>query len=142
MSRGPDPEEPIVPIVWVDEDVGSGERPTNLNHLHLHVRDTAPSQRFYETWFGFRIHTRHHDLVFLRNADSFDLALMPDPEPVKLPDWFHFGFRLESADAVRQLFARMKAAGVAFRRPLVDEADLVTFRCEDPDGYAVEVYWE
>ena len=114
----------------------------DLNHLHLHVRDVARSRRFYETWFGFGLHARHDDLVFLRNSEGFDLALMPDPEPTKLPDWFHFGFRLESADAVRQLYERMKAAEIAFRRPLLDEADLVSFRCEDPDGYAVEVYWE
>src|SRR5207247_542426 len=112
------------------------------NHLHLHVRDSALSQRFYESWFEFRPHARHGDLVFLRNAHGFDLALMPDPEPARLPDWFHFGFRLESADAVRRLYARMKSDGVAFRRPLHEDGDLVSFRCEDPDGHAVEVYWE
>jgi catechol 2,3-dioxygenase-like lactoylglutathione lyase family enzyme len=114
----------------------------DLNHLHLHVRDLGRSRRFYETWLGFREHAWYEDLLFLRNAHGFDLALMPDPAPAPLPDWFHFGFRLESAAAVRELHERMRAAGVPFRRALHEEPELVSFRCEDPDGCAVEVYWE
>ncbi len=114
----------------------------HLNHLHLHVYDTERSRRFYEAWFGFREHARHDELLFIRNGEGFDLALMPDPHAVALPEWFHFGFRLESAAAVRELYHRMQAEGVALRRPLLDETDFVSFRAEDPDGYAVEVYWE
>ena len=112
------------------------------NHLHLHVRDVAKSRQFYVAWFGFREHVRHGELLFLRNAEGFDLALMPDPDPARLPDWFHFGFRLDAPEAVRELYRRMKSGGVPLRRELHQDPDLVSFRCEDPDGYAVEVYWE
>jgi catechol 2,3-dioxygenase-like lactoylglutathione lyase family enzyme len=59
-----------------------------------------------------------------------------------LPSWFHWGFKAESAAAVRELHDRMEAAGVAIIKALVSEPDLVMFRCADPDGHAIEIYWE
>ena len=114
----------------------------DVNHLHLHVGDLARSERFYTTYLGFRRHVRHGDIIFLRNGDGFDLALAPEPGAADVPDWFHFGCRLASAEEVRAVHARMTADGVDLRRQLVDDADLVSFRAVDPDGYGVEVYWE
>ena len=115
---------------------------SDLNHLHLHVRDVERSQRFYASWFGFRAHARYDDIQFVRNADDFDLALAPDADPEAFPPWFHFGFRLSSRDDVRTLYERMAAEGVPMREPLSEEGDLIWFRCLDPDGYLLEVYWE
>ena len=110
----------------------------NLNHLHLHVRNLTKSRRFYETYFGFREHARHGRILFLRNRRGFSLALAPAAKVERFPAWFHYGFRLPSASAVRRLHGRLgRAAG-----PLGDEAGYVWFRCTDPDGYAIEVYWE
>ena len=114
----------------------------DLNHLHLHVRDLERSQRFYETYFDFHERVRHGDILFLQNAEGFDLALVPDREPAALPGWFHFGFRMPSAASVREFHARLAAAGERLPRPLVDEEDLVSLRVSDPDGYTIEVYWE
>ena len=114
----------------------------DLNHLHLHVRDLERSQRFYEAHFGFHERVRHGDILFLRNDDGFDLALIPDPQPAALPGWFHFGFRLPTEAAVREFQARLVAAGERLPRPLVDEEDMVSLRVCDPDGYTIEVYWE
>ena len=72
-----------------------------------------------------------------------DLALAPSPTPEPLPDWFHFGFRLGDADAVERLYRVLTEAGVAMKQPLErDDEDLTFFRCRDPDGYGIEVYWE
>lgn len=114
----------------------------DVNHLHLHVADPARSERFYTTYFGFRPHVRHGDIVFLRNADGFELALAPEPGAADVPEWFHFGCRLASPAAVREMHARLTADGIPLRRPLLDEPDFVMFRAIDPDGYGVEVYWE
>lgn len=114
----------------------------DLNHLHLHVRNLPDAQAFYERWFGFREHVRHGDLLFLRNEEGFDLALMPDPQEPGLPRWFHFGFRLASPDGVRALHARMNEAGIPLAKPLYEDEELVSFTCLDPEGYRVEVYWE
>jgi len=56
--------------------------------------------------------------------------------------WCHFGFRLNLADEVIGLHNDMARAGVAIVRPLYRDETLVSFRCADPDGYAIEVYWE
>jgi catechol 2,3-dioxygenase-like lactoylglutathione lyase family enzyme len=114
----------------------------HLNHLHLHVADVARSRAFYEAYFGFAEHARHGEILFLRNEDWFDLALAPSPEVEPLPEWFHFGFRRHLPDEVRDLYERMKEDGVRMRAGLIDEEDLVSYRCFDPDGYGIEVYWE
>jgi catechol 2,3-dioxygenase-like lactoylglutathione lyase family enzyme len=114
----------------------------SLNHLHLHARDLAASRRFYESWFGFREHCWHGEILFLRDDAGLDLALAPDPAPAPLPPWFHIGFRLSTAEAARALHARMSAAAAGSPGPLHDAADLVFFRVQDPAGVPVDVYWE
>jgi predicted enzyme related to lactoylglutathione lyase len=42
---------------------------------------------------------------------------------------------------VRELLARVSADGVQVVEE-VEEPGLVSFKCVDPDGYVVEVYWE
>jgi catechol-2,3-dioxygenase len=112
----------------------------DLNHLHLQVRHLDRSQRFYESYFRFRKPARHGGILFLRNTSGFDLALAPGKRPVSFPEWFHFGFRLSSAHAVRKLHSRMSSEGMKVS-DIEEHADYVTFRCMDPDGYSVEVYW-
>lgn len=146
-----------VPGVWADgpqpgatlgrrtgkrERHAKGDLVTDLNHLHLHVRDVERAWRFYTRHFGFAESVRHGDILFLRNRDGFDLALAPARAVESFPEWFHFGFRLDSAEAVRSLYRAMQVEGTTIRKPLVDDPDLVSFRCADPDGYGIEVYWE
>lgn len=113
-----------------------------LNHLHLRVADLDHSQTFYETWFGFRHHVRHGSTVFLRDDADLDLALAPVEALDTFPAWFHFGFRLESSAAVEALHQAMIAGGVTITQPLESWDDFSAFRCADPDGYRIEVYWE
>jgi catechol 2,3-dioxygenase-like lactoylglutathione lyase family enzyme len=111
----------------------------DLNHLHLHVKNLNRARRFYESYFQFGEHMRYGDILFLRNADGFELALVPDRKPAALPDWFHFGFRLADSTAVRKLHGRMSSAGVLINE-VEDHKGYVTFRCFDPDGYSIEIY--
>ncbi len=107
----------------------------DLNHVHLGVDDVDESAVFYER-FGFRKDVWHGGALFLRNDDGFDLALGPHGRAA-MPEWFHIGFRMPSADDVRALQATcapVRASG--------DDPDFVWFRVTDPDGYEVEVYWE
>ena len=114
----------------------------NLNHLHLKVRSVERAKSFYERFFGLKESVWHGDMVFMRDDAGMDLALAPAPSPEAMPAWFHFGFRQESAVAVARLHAEMLSAGATITEPLVEEADIVFFRCADPDGYSIEVYWE
>ena len=113
----------------------------DLNHLHLHVRNVDRSKRFYESYFGFRERVRHGNIVFLRNTSGFDLALVPDRAALSLPEWFHFGFRLGDARAVQTLRDHMSSQDVHVQ-DIEEYPGYITFRCADPDGYGIEVYWE
>jgi catechol-2,3-dioxygenase len=115
-----------------------------LGHLGLPVRDDERSLAFYATYFGFDPATaqRYDDgTVIVRNADRFDLALHPATGDLTAPAFLHFGFTMPTPEAVRTLEARLTADNI----PIVehdDEPDLVSFKCLDPDGWRIEVYWE
>jgi catechol 2,3-dioxygenase-like lactoylglutathione lyase family enzyme len=87
-----------------------------VNHLGLPVRDYQRSLRFYTAYFGFDPATAQEypdGTVIVRNADGFDLALL----------------------------ARLEADGVTIVER--DDKDAyASFKCLDPDGHRVEVYWE
>jgi len=70
-----------------------------------------------------------------------DLALAPGDRDA-FPAWFHFGFRPEGKAQVRALHHAALDAGAPILEPLTEEDDFIFFRCADPDGYAIEVYWE
>jgi catechol 2,3-dioxygenase-like lactoylglutathione lyase family enzyme len=116
----------------------------DLNHLNLRVRDADACRRFYEEHFGFRLAFAAEGGWFLRNDEGFLLALVPVERHQSLPTGFHIGFGLEAPDEVLALHGRLVAAGVApgaledFR----PGEEYVTFRCRDPDGTEIEVFWE
>ncbi len=108
----------------------------DLNHLHLGVDDLDAARAFYEK-LGFREDCFHGDAMFMVNEVGFDLALAPVGRG-EMPEWFHVGCKLESADAVRALQAELSDRVYVHG----DEPDFVWFRVRDPDGYPIEVYWE
>ena len=113
-----------------------------LNHLHLHVHSVNRARDFYARYFGLHDHVWHGEMLFMRDAaDGLDLALAPAAELDPFPEWFHFGFRLQRPDEVAVLHARLVADGVETSE-LERLDDFVVFRCRDPDGHCLEVYWE
>ena len=113
-----------------------------LKHLHLNVRDRSASEGFYAAWLGMSVARREERMTFLTDEDGFELDLMDDDQPGPMPSWFHFGYRLPSAEAVVELHRRMSEFGLAIRRPLAQDHSAALFRCADPDGYVIEIYWE
>jgi catechol 2,3-dioxygenase-like lactoylglutathione lyase family enzyme len=115
-----------------------------MRHLALAVRDQERSRRFYEQYFGFDAEPpREYDdgVLMLYNADGFSLALGLTDEPIRLPEFFHFGVGVSTPEDVRAFRERLRADGV----PIVgewDEPDYVSVKCRDPDGYVVEFAWE
>lgn len=115
----------------------------NLAHLALVVRDQARSRHFYEKYFGFDqgpSNVLDNGVLFIRNADGFELALAARDEPVAMPSFVHFGFRLNNGDEVRSLKSLIDSDGLE----VLDEeesSDHISFKCKDPDGYLIEAYW-
>jgi catechol 2,3-dioxygenase-like lactoylglutathione lyase family enzyme len=114
----------------------------NLNHIHLHVANVARAKAFYERYFGMRELVWHGDMVFMRDPAGMDLALAPTDKMEPLPSWFHIGFRLDDHAAVKTLFDRLVHDGVPINERLKVEGDFSYFRCADPDGTQLEIYYE
>ena len=114
----------------------------NINHMHLEVGSVERAKRFYQRFFGLEESVRHGDILFMRDGAGMDLALAPASEAVSPPSWFHFGFRLETPAEVERLYGKLIEAQAPMRQALGREDDLVWFRCLDPDGYEIDVYWE
>ncbi len=116
----------------------------DLNHLNLRVRDAAACRDFYEAHLGFRPAFEAEGGFFVRNDAGFLLALVPAERHQALPEGFHIGFGLDTADAVLALHASLTSAGV--RTGDVEDFQpgeaYVTFRCWDPDGTEIELFWE
>jgi catechol-2,3-dioxygenase len=120
----------------------TGDASMDIGHLHLHVRDRALAESFYRRWFGLATKSTDDAITFMTGDKDFLLALMGDPAPEPVPPWLHFGVRLESAGRVRDMLASMRAAGVEIVKPLYEDDTFASFRCADPDAYAIEVYWD
>jgi catechol 2,3-dioxygenase-like lactoylglutathione lyase family enzyme len=116
----------------------------DLNHLNLRVQDAAVCRAFYETHFGFWLAWEADGGYFLRNDGGFLLALVPVEAHQPLPDGFHIGFSLAEPEAVVRLNDELTGAGirVADVEDFRPDEDYVTFRCWDPDGTEIEIYWD
>jgi catechol 2,3-dioxygenase-like lactoylglutathione lyase family enzyme len=113
-----------------------------LGHLNITVSDLDRSAAFYGRWFGFdRVLVDYGDGTrFITDGDGFELGLHPGIPKGSATDW-HFGFLATGAAGVRDLMAALAVAGVVIS-DLEDEVGYVGFKCRDPDGYLIEVYWE
>ena len=116
-----------------------------LNHLNLRVKDSQACREFYEQYFGFRFVFEADGGQCLRNEDGFLLALIPVSSHQSLPAGFHIGFTLAVAEA-EAVVAMHGQLGAARRvGPLEDGGaaeDYISFRCWDPDGTEIEVFWD
>jgi len=112
----------------------------DITHLHLHVRDRARAADFYRRWFRLATQREDDDITFLCGSRDFLLALARETDPAPPPGWFHFGIGMPSLDALRALHTSMQRANVPIAKPWYEDEGFATFRCRDPDGYAVEIY--
>ena len=117
---------------------------TRLSHLNLRVADPVACRDFYCHHFGFQPEFEAEGGWFLRGDGGFLLAVVPTSDRRALPEGFHIGFSTQHADDVEATRRRLAGSGVSVsdledHRP---DDDYVTFRCWDPDGTEVEVYWD
>ena len=116
-----------------------------MPHLALAVRNEERSRRFYETYFGFDASPpeRMSDgVLMLFDAQGFALALKEVDERISMPSFFHFAFAGAPSPAdVAAFRERLARDGVRIVEEW-EEADYVSVKCRDPDGYVVEFAWE
>ena len=67
---------------------------------------------------------------------------MPAEDHRPLPPGVHIGFSLGSREEVDRVRTEMVAGGVGAAPLERDEDDYVTFRCWDPDGTEIELFWD
>ena len=110
-----------------------------MNHLALAVADEERSRRFYaRLGFNARMERMDDGVLMLWNAEGFQLALGPADSDARLPEFLHFGRRYPTAEDAIAAAARTEAEVVE----AWDEADYVSRKVRDPDGYVVELFWE
>lgn len=113
----------------------------DLNHLNLRVRNAEACRDFYMEHFGFEPSFEAEGGYFLSNGDGFLLALVPTASHQPMPDGFHIGFGLDEPTEVDAVHERLRTAGVAVGAVETHD-DYVSFRCHDPDGTEIEIFWE
>jgi catechol-2,3-dioxygenase len=114
----------------------------DITHLHLHVRDHERSVRFYHCWFGLATTRTEDRITFLVGSRDFLLALIEERDPAPPPPWFHFGVAMPSLESLRELHDEMRREEVPIAKAWHEEPSFASFRCRDPDGYAIELYWQ
>jgi catechol 2,3-dioxygenase-like lactoylglutathione lyase family enzyme len=112
-------------------------------HVHLHVSDLSASRAFYERFLGAPpVKVKPGYAKFLPAFAPINLALSAgESGRGKAVD--HLGFQVESREVVRELAARVKAAGLSVREEIDTNccyANQDKFWVRDPDGVEWEVY--
>lgn len=114
----------------------------NLNHVHFGTKNLATSVEFYRHYFGFEKKFEEGGTAFLANPAGFLIAVDEMKEVPELPEWYHLGFCLNSADEVLAMHQKMKAGNANIVRDLLQkEGAYASFFVKDPDGNKLEVSW-
>lgn len=69
------------------------------------------------------------------------LALHQTTDVTVRTGFLHFGLAMPTVAALETLCAEMESNHISVNEKS-DEPNLVSFKCLDPDGWRVEVYWE
>jgi catechol-2,3-dioxygenase len=96
-----------------------------LNHVDLQVSDVNNACEFFERFFALRCtYQRAGQIALLEDETSSSLGVSNihnSPAPAYPPD-FHVGFVLERTTDVREIYDRLKEAGVPMRFDLQGES--------------------
>src|SRR5437867_826461 len=105
-----------------------GPMTLRLAHLNLPARDPEALARWYETHLGFE--RRASFLLGPGTLIAFEAG-----EPLGARGNMHFGFHVDSADAVESWAAH-------FGTSIDMEPGWASTKVHDPEGNCFEIYWE
>ena len=125
-----------------------------LRHLALRVTDLQRSQTFYEQLFSMHVVWQPDaDNVYLSSGqDNLALHQIPKVEmqgfqPLQGQLLDHFGFLMESAEAVDQMFEQIavllkECGGSLVKPPKRHRDDSYSFYIADPDHNQIQILYE
>jgi catechol 2,3-dioxygenase-like lactoylglutathione lyase family enzyme len=121
-----------------------------LRHLALRVTDLARSRAFYECLFGMRVvwQPDPEHLYLSSGADNLALHQIPASDVRAFQDssnqfMDHFGFIVESPQAVDRMFEWIeRSGGKIVRRPKPHRDGSYSFYLADPDGNTIQILYE
>ena len=113
----------------------------HLGHLELLTPKPAESLAFFTDVLGMTESGRCENSVYLRGWDDYEnhtLKLTEGPRPAL----GHMAFRARSSQALERRAAALKADGHEVRWTEGDRGHGPALLCHDPDGHAIELYFE
>lgn len=110
-----------------------------LNHLDLQVRDVQRAVSFFERFFDFELQSSRNSpaTAILSDRHGFTLVLQHQDAP-SYPDRFHLGFFVDDVQAVIDVQARWRAAGLEASDVIENGRGTMAY-CRTPEGYMVEI---
>jgi len=112
-----------------------------LDHLALAVRDPERSLRFYRDVLGVEGHLRTEPYGFVITTEAGVNFTLSRGEPPSGVGDFHLGVSLGTASRVHEARERFRSLDLT-EHEWWEEEGYVSVKVLDPDGYAVEVFWE
>ncbi|HKP58943.1 MAG TPA: VOC family protein [Polyangiales bacterium] len=110
-----------------------------LNHIDIQVSDVQRSSAFFQQHFGLTPVSNPSSpaIAILNDGHDFVLVLQHS-EGANYPEGFHVGFRVDDVQTVRDVHARVCAAGVTVSEVIVNGRGTHVY-VTAPDGYFVEL---
>jgi catechol 2,3-dioxygenase len=112
----------------------------HLGHVELFTPKPEESLAFFTTVVGLHETRRDGDSVYLRAWGDYECHTLKLTAHAT-SGLGHAGFRVRDAATLQALVAGLASHGVDGRW-VEDVLHGPAFRCETPDGHAVELYWE
>ena len=114
-----------------------------LTHIALAVADPERSMKFYEAVFGMREYYRDADTIQAQGPGKDVIAFERDPARAgRAGGIAHFGFRLKSPDDIDQAVQAVELAGGTITTRGEFAPGFPFAFAADPDGYAIEIWFE
>ena len=114
-----------------------------LTHIALAVADPERSLRFYEAVFGVKEYYRDASTIQAQGPGKDVIAFERDPERAgRAGGIAHFGFRLKSASDIDAAVKAVEQAGGKITTRGEFAPGYPFAFATDPDGYAIEIWFE
>ena len=113
----------------------------HLGHLELLTPKPAESEKFFVDVMGMTVSGRKGESVYLRGWDDYERYSLKLTAS-KTSGMEHMALRARSPQALERRVAALKGSGFDIGWTDGDMGQGPAFRCRDPDGHIVELYYE